>query len=112
MRCAVRADTARLLTCIGVVPVTLVNSRRSIPGTIVKKRSPPPASGSPSTTRSLEARQATHAEYAGMLVFRNQFDGELPAVEYPKIGVCPQCCLDMILQRPGDEEAEDGKRRL
>lgn len=32
-------------------------------------------------------RQATHAEYSGMVLFRNVFDGELPAVEYPKINV-------------------------
>lgn len=49
----------------GIVPVTLVNSRDNIP----------------------TPRQATHAEYSGLVLFRNTFDGELPAVEYPKIGV-------------------------
>ncbi|KAI9632189.1 major facilitator protein [Dioszegia hungarica] len=49
--------------CVGIVPVTLVNSR------------------------SVSARQATHAEYAGEVLFRNTFEGELPAVEYPKINL-------------------------
>jgi len=53
----------------GIVPVTLVNSR---------------AEGS---DMALARRQATHAEYAGSVLFRNVFDGELPAVEYPKINV-------------------------
>ncbi|RSH94248.1 hypothetical protein EHS25_004051 [Saitozyma podzolica] len=48
--------------CVGIVPVTLVNSRSDI-----------------------AERQATHAEYSGVVLFRNVFDGELPAVEYPKI---------------------------
>lgn len=60
--------------------MTLVNSRRSLPA----KRDIVAVAKS---TQSLATRQATHAEYAGMVVFRNQFDGELPAVEYPKIGV-------------------------
>lgn len=50
--------------CVGIVPVTLVNSRDSV-----------------------RERQATHAEYSGMVLFRNNFAGELPAVEYPKIHV-------------------------
>ncbi|KAK8861208.1 hypothetical protein IAR55_002027 [Kwoniella newhampshirensis] len=50
--------------CVGIVPVTLVNSRSDIP---------------------LESRQATHAEYSGLVLFKNTFEGELPAVEYPKI---------------------------
>lgn len=50
---------------IGIVPVTLVNSRDNIP----------------------TPRQATHAEYSGSVLFRNIFEGELPAVEYPKINV-------------------------
>ncbi|WWD16902.1 hypothetical protein CI109_101334 [Kwoniella shandongensis] len=50
--------------CVGIVPVTLVNSRSDIP---------------------LTARQATHAEYSGLVLFKNTFEGELPAVEYPKI---------------------------
>ena len=49
----------------GIVPVTLVNSRDTFP----------------------TKRQATHAEYSGLVLFRNTFDGELPAVEYPKISV-------------------------
>ncbi|UOH80485.1 hypothetical protein LQV05_003139 [Cryptococcus neoformans] len=48
--------------CVGIVPVTLVNSRDDV-----------------------RERQATHAEYSGMVLFRNNFVGELPAVEYPKI---------------------------
>ncbi|KAI5450888.1 hypothetical protein NCC49_002628 [Naganishia albida] len=44
--------------CVGVVPVTLVTSKRS----------------------------AEHAEYAGSVLFKNVFEGELPAAEYPKIG--------------------------
>jgi hypothetical protein len=50
---------------LGIVPVTLVNSRSDIP----------------------EDRDNTHAEYSGMVLFRNTFDGELPAVEYPKVNV-------------------------
>ncbi|WWC69036.1 uncharacterized protein I206_102972 [Kwoniella pini CBS 10737] len=51
--------------CVGIVPVTLVNSR---------------------SDSSLESRQSpTHAEYSGLVLFRNTFEGELPAVEYPKI---------------------------
>ncbi|KAJ9115409.1 hypothetical protein QFC22_005166 [Naganishia vaughanmartiniae] len=57
--------------CVGVVPVTLVNSR---------KRSSLPAAS------ALARRQAEHAQYAGSVVFRNTFKGELPAAEYPKIG--------------------------
>jgi hypothetical protein len=49
---------------VGIVPVTLVNER----------------------SIDIEQRQI-HAEYAGVVLFRNTFDGELPAVEYPKIGV-------------------------
>ncbi|ODN76627.1 hypothetical protein L202_05274 [Cryptococcus amylolentus CBS 6039] len=48
--------------CVGIVPVTLVNSKRD-----------------------LTKREATHAEYSGVVLFRNTFEGELPAVEYPKI---------------------------
>lgn len=58
---------------IGVVPVTLVNSRKRSSLTVA-----------PAMTR----RQAEHAEYAGSVLFRNTFKGELPAAEYPKIGVC------------------------
>ncbi|WWC60033.1 uncharacterized protein I303_102596 [Kwoniella dejecticola CBS 10117] len=51
--------------CVGIVPVTLVNTRSDIP---------------------LDTRQnPTHAEYSGLVLFRNTFEGELPAVEYPKI---------------------------
>lgn len=55
-------------TSTGVVPVTLVNS---------KKRS----------VAHVEERQAEHAEYSGSVLFKNVFKGELPAAEYPKIGV-------------------------
>ncbi|WVQ74635.1 hypothetical protein IAR50_004236 [Cryptococcus sp. DSM 104548] len=48
--------------CVGIVPVTLVNSERD-----------------------LSVREANHAEYSGVVLFRNTFEGELPAVEYPKI---------------------------
>lgn len=34
-----------------------------------------------------EKRQANHAEYSGLVLFRSTFEGELPAVEYPKINV-------------------------
>lgn len=49
--------------------MTLVNERRAV--------------------YSIDQRQssATHAEYSGLVLFRNTFDGELPAVEYPKINV-------------------------
>ncbi|ORX36229.1 lung seven transmembrane receptor-domain-containing protein [Kockovaella imperatae] len=48
--------------CVGVVPVTLLNSR------------------------DISSRQdATHAEYSGLVTFQNTFEGQLPAVEYPKI---------------------------
>ncbi|WVR04155.1 hypothetical protein IAU60_001154 [Kwoniella sp. DSM 27419] len=50
--------------CVGIVPVTLVNTRSNMP---------------------LDARDATHAEYSGLVLFKNTFEGELPAVEYPKI---------------------------
>jgi len=36
----------------------------------------------------MEERQASHAEYSGLVLFKSTFDGELPAVEYPKINVC------------------------
>ena len=49
----------------GIGPVTLVES-----GSTNDKR-----------------QSATHAEYSGMVTFHNVFEGELPAVEYPKIGV-------------------------
>jgi hypothetical protein len=49
--------------CVAVIPVTLVTKDR----------------------RELEERKNIHAEYEGVVTFRNQFDGELPAVEYPKI---------------------------
>jgi hypothetical protein len=58
------------LVLSGVVPVTLVNS---------KKRESSPA--------LIERQSTTHAEYSGSVLFRNQFVGELPAAEYPKIGV-------------------------
>lgn len=49
--------------CVGVVPVTLVeSSRRAI------------------------APSASHAEYSGSILFRSTFEGELPAAEYPKVG--------------------------
>ncbi|WWC87461.1 uncharacterized protein L201_002350 [Kwoniella dendrophila CBS 6074] len=52
--------------CVGIVPVTLVNTKRS--------------------ENSLDVRQSpTHAEYSGLVLFKNTFEGELPAVEYPKI---------------------------
>ena len=35
----------------------------------------------------VERQSATHAEYSGIVTFHNTFDGELPAVEYPKINV-------------------------
>lgn len=50
--------------------MTLVNSREDIP----------------------TPRQATHAEYSGLVFFRNTFVGELPAVEYPKIDVSQANC--------------------
>ncbi|WWD08697.1 hypothetical protein V865_006810 [Kwoniella europaea PYCC6329] len=51
--------------CVGIVPVTLINARSDIP---------------------IESRQTpSHAEYSGLVLFRNTFEGELPAVEYPKI---------------------------
>jgi hypothetical protein len=53
----------------GVVPVTLVSSKRDSPLALVERQT------------------ATHAEYSGSVLFRNQFVGELPAAEYPKIGV-------------------------
>jgi len=58
-------------SCTGVVPVTLVNS---------KKRS---------IERSdfLPRQEATHASYSGSVLFKNTFEGQLPAAEYPKIGV-------------------------
>lgn len=54
--------------CVGVVPVTTVNGRRS--------------------SGKLQIRQdPTHASYSGSVLFRNEFEGELPAADYPKIGV-------------------------
>lgn len=43
-------------------------------------------------------RQATHAEYSGMVLFRNVFDGELPAVEYPKINVSPHPLVKLFVR--------------
>ena len=43
-----------------------------------------------SRSMKMSAREATHAEYAGDVLFKNTFEGELPAVEYPKINVSPQ----------------------
>lgn len=54
----------------GIVPVTLVNERRAEYPHVDQRQS-----------------SATHAEYSGLVLFRNTFDGELPAVEYPKINV-------------------------
>ncbi|BEI85990.1 hypothetical protein CcaverHIS002_0602770 [Cutaneotrichosporon cavernicola] len=48
--------------CVAVIPVTLVTKERA-----------------------LDVRKNIAAEYQGVITFRNQFDGELPAVEYPKI---------------------------
>lgn len=51
--------------CVAVIPVTIVTKdRRGL---------------------ELEVRKNILAEYQGVVTFRNQFDGELPAVEYPKI---------------------------
>lgn len=52
--------------CVGVVPITLVSHDRRV-----------------------EERQKSnvHGAYSGEVLFRNQFQGELPASEYPKIGV-------------------------
>jgi hypothetical protein len=69
------------ISCPGVVPVTLVNS---------KKRS---------IERSdfLPRQEATHASYSGSVLFKNTFEGQLPAAEYPKIGVrsLPVQCKDV-----------------
>ncbi|ORY26066.1 lung seven transmembrane receptor-domain-containing protein [Naematelia encephala] len=68
--------------CVGIVPVTLVNSRSDLPPNaklFIREAAPEDAAV------SLEGRQATHAEYSGLVLFRNNFEGELPAVEYPKI---------------------------
>ncbi|GMK58380.1 hypothetical protein CspeluHIS016_0504120 [Cutaneotrichosporon spelunceum] len=48
--------------CAAVIPVTVVTKNRA-----------------------LEPRKNIAAEYEGVITFRNQFDGELPAAEYPKI---------------------------
>ena len=51
---------------VGIVPITLVDAKRS----------------------GVSTRQSTtHAEYSGVVEFHNVFEGELPAVEYPKINV-------------------------
>nr|ODN74282.1 hypothetical protein L203_06630 [Cryptococcus depauperatus CBS 7841] len=55
--------------CVGIVPVTLVNSRR----------------WDNKDAEPLKRRAATHAEYSGLVLFKNTFKGELPASEYPKI---------------------------
>jgi hypothetical protein len=52
--------------CVGVVPVTLVNGKRSLGG---------------------RQSSTTHASYSGSVLFKNTFEGQLPAAEYPKIGV-------------------------
>lgn len=41
----------------------------------------------PVTLVNAKKRSAEHAEYAGSVLFKNVFEGELPAAEYPKIGV-------------------------
>lgn len=54
--------------CVGIVPVTLVNSAQ-------KRQVSSPTSPQPN-----------HAAYSGSILFKNTFNGELPAAEYPKIG--------------------------
>ncbi len=41
----------------------------------------------------LPERQSTdiHPSYKGTVLFRNVFDGELPATDYPKVNVCGLC---------------------
>lgn len=66
--------------CVGVVPVTLIGNRG---------------------LAGIDARATTHANFTGLVTFRNQFDGELPAVEYPKIGVgCAIAPLTAVLWWP------------
>jgi hypothetical protein len=35
----------------------------------------------------LPREETTHASYSGSVLFKNTFEGQLPAAEYPKIGV-------------------------
>ena len=41
----------------------------------------------------MQERQSTdiHPSYKGTVLFRNVFDGELPATDYPKVNVCGHC---------------------
>jgi len=54
--------------CVVMVPLTVMDMRRS------------------------DARAAmdvpTHPKYSGTILFRNTFNGQLPAAEYPKVNVC------------------------
>lgn len=56
--------------CVAMVPLTVMDMRRS------------------------DARAAmdvpTHPKYTGTILFRNTFNGQLPAAEYPKVNVCAQ----------------------
>ena len=42
---------------------------------------------------ALQERQSTdiHPSYKGTVLFRNVFDGELAATDYPKVNVCGLC---------------------
>jgi hypothetical protein len=43
-----------------------------------------------SSTAALQSRQSSdvHPSYRGTVLFRNVFDGRLPATDYPKVNVC------------------------
>jgi Lung seven transmembrane receptor len=52
------------------------------------------------SSSALQERQSTdiHPSYKGTVLFRNVFDGELAATDYPKVNVCDlyvnlQCCM-------------------
>ena len=45
------------------------------------------------SSSALQERQSTdiHPSYKGTVLFRNVFDGELAATDYPKVNVCGLC---------------------
>jgi hypothetical protein len=58
--------------CVAIIPLTVMEREKR--------------SGSPDD--HIE-QGGTHASYHGSILFRNTFDGQLPAAEYPKVNVGP-----------------------
>ncbi|RXK39801.1 major facilitator protein [Tremella mesenterica] len=74
--------------CVGIVPVTLVGGRSipiDKPQQRIRDNTKRSTDGTHHLVRDDMNPRQTHAEYSGTVLFRNTFEGELPAVEYPKI---------------------------